>query len=280
MTPDAHVRRSEFCARLKCERERRATPLGVIAETTKVNASLLEALERGDVSRWPKGIYRRSFFRDYVTAIGLPADQHVAEFIELFPDVDDAPLVMRSNGRGHRTPTDPLRLTFAEDPSSWTLRAKTRSQLRLRVVIQQTVAAAADVLVVMALAALLKGWLGGFLPAVGIVACVYYSLFTALYGRSLATLLLTRWSRTSTSVWALASRLEQGARTGARTTELRDLVRQARRGQSMFGEYLSRLSSRPRSAKVERRRDLAAGRRRRADSANNSSVDEISEVLG
>src|SRR5262245_3124470 len=201
MTPDAHVRRSEFCARLKGERERRATPLGVIAETTKVKASLLEALERGDVSRWPKGIYRRSFFRDYVTAIGLPADQHVAEFIELFPDGEDAPLVMRANGRTHRVATDPLRLTFAEDPSSWTLSAKTRSQLRLRVVIQQTVAAAADVLVVMALAALLKGWLGGFLPAIGIVACVYYSLFTALYGRSLAAVLLTRWSRTSTALW-------------------------------------------------------------------------------
>ena len=275
MTPDAHERRSEFCARLKIERERRATPLGFIAETTKVQASLLEALERGDVSRWPKGIYRRSFFRDYVTAIGLPADQHVAEFIELFPDGEDSPLVMRSNGRGHRSAADPLRLTFAEDPS-WPLRAKTHSHLRLRVVIQQTVAAAADVLIVAALAFLLKGWLGGFLPAIGIVACVYYSLFTALYGRSLAALLLTRWSLTSTSMWALASRIEQGTRT----SELRDLVRQARRGKSFFREYLSRLPTPPRSVKAERRRDLAAVRRQRVESANSSSVDEVSGVLG
>jgi helix-turn-helix protein len=276
MTPDTRERRSEFCARLKCERERRATPLGLIAETTKVKASLLEALERGDVSRWPKGIYRRSFFRDYVTAIGLPADQHIAEFVELFPDGDDTPLVIKANGREHRTPADPFRLTFAEDPSSWTLSAKTRSDVRLRVLIQQTVAAAADVVVVLALAALLKTWLGGFLPAVAIVACVYYSAFTALLGRSLATMLLTRWRLTSTSLAALAMRIENEARTPA----LSEIARRTRRGTSVLREYASRLSTPSKSAKAERRRDLAAERRRRAESANSSSVDEISEVLG
>ncbi|HEX5108540.1 MAG TPA: helix-turn-helix domain-containing protein [Vicinamibacterales bacterium] len=277
MTPDTRERRSEFCARLKCERERRATPLGLIAETTKVNASLLEALERGDVSRWPKGIYRRSFFRDYVTAIGLPADQHVAEFIELFPDGDETPHAIKSNGRGHRTPADPFRLTFAEDPSSWTLAAKTRSNVRLRVLIQQTVAATADIVVVVALAALLRTWLGGFLPAVGIIACVYYWVFTALFGRSLATMLLTRWKLKSTSLAALALRIENEARTPA----LSEIARRTRRGTSILREYASRLSSPPHSAKAERRRDLAAVRRRRAESANSSSsVDEISEVLG
>jgi hypothetical protein len=46
---------------------------------------LLTALERGDVSRWPGGIYRRSFIRAYAEAIGLDADEIAREFFENFP---------------------------------------------------------------------------------------------------------------------------------------------------------------------------------------------------
>src|SRR5688572_4147454 len=76
--------RRAFGARLKAERERRDIALSSIADATKVKASLLEELERGDISRWPLGIYRRSFFRDYVMAIGLPVDAITREFAALF----------------------------------------------------------------------------------------------------------------------------------------------------------------------------------------------------
>ncbi len=93
MTPvEASDRRRSFCARLKSERERRGTSLATIAESTKIKASLLEALERGDLSRWPKGLYRRAFFREYVAAIGLPMDQTVSEFAELLSDGEAPPL--------------------------------------------------------------------------------------------------------------------------------------------------------------------------------------------
>ena len=46
-----------FGARLRRERERRHITLTQIAASTKINASLFEALERDDVSRWPNGIF-------------------------------------------------------------------------------------------------------------------------------------------------------------------------------------------------------------------------------
>jgi len=75
-----------FGARLRRERERRHIALASIAENTKISASLFEALERNDVSRWPSGIFRRAFIRSYAAAIGLDADATAKEFLERFPD--------------------------------------------------------------------------------------------------------------------------------------------------------------------------------------------------
>jgi len=75
-----------FGAWLRRERERRAISLRAISDRTKIGAGLLEALERGDVSRWPGGIYRRSFMRSYADMIGLDAELVIANFERLFPD--------------------------------------------------------------------------------------------------------------------------------------------------------------------------------------------------
>src|SRR5262247_1398639 len=75
-----------FGPRLRQERERRQISLTSIAENTKISRSLLEALERDDVSRWPTGIFRRSFVRAYATAIGMDPDDVAKEFAERFPD--------------------------------------------------------------------------------------------------------------------------------------------------------------------------------------------------
>jgi cytoskeletal protein RodZ len=75
-----------FGSRLRYERERRQIALKSIAESTKINIALLEGLERDDVSRWPSGIFRKSFIRSYADAIGLNADAIVREFTELYPD--------------------------------------------------------------------------------------------------------------------------------------------------------------------------------------------------
>jgi cytoskeletal protein RodZ len=75
-----------FGARLRQRREEQGIALGTIAEQTKIKVSLLEALERDDVSHWPSGIFRRAFIRAYAESIGLNPDIVVVEFLELYPD--------------------------------------------------------------------------------------------------------------------------------------------------------------------------------------------------
>lgn len=77
-----------FGAALRRERERRTLSLDTIAKQTKVSAGLLGGLERGDLSRWPAGIFRRAFVRSYVEAVGLDATEVLREFVRLFPDAD------------------------------------------------------------------------------------------------------------------------------------------------------------------------------------------------
>ena len=80
-----------LCVRLRRERERRHIALSSISANTKISAALFESLERGDVSRWPSGIYRRSFIRAYADAIGLDANTIAREFVEQFPDPLEPP---------------------------------------------------------------------------------------------------------------------------------------------------------------------------------------------
>jgi hypothetical protein len=75
-----------FGRRLRYERERRQIALKSIAESTKIGITLLEGLERDDVSRWPSGIFRKSFVKSYADAVGLDSEAIVREFVETHPD--------------------------------------------------------------------------------------------------------------------------------------------------------------------------------------------------
>jgi GAF domain-containing protein len=75
-----------FGARLRVQRERQQVALAAIAQQTKISISLLEGLERDDVSHWPEGIFRRAFVRAYAQAIALEPDAVVREFLTLHPD--------------------------------------------------------------------------------------------------------------------------------------------------------------------------------------------------
>lgn len=77
-------------ARLRERREQRGIDLAAIAEQTKIKASLLQGLERDDVSQWPSGIYRRAYLRSYAQAIGLDPDPILREFVTVHPDPDEA----------------------------------------------------------------------------------------------------------------------------------------------------------------------------------------------
>src|SRR3954466_6914454 len=85
MRSDDSMPEMSLCVRLRLERERRQIPLSSICANTKISATLFEGLERGDVSRWPSGIFRRSFIRAYASAIGLDPDSVAREFLAEFP---------------------------------------------------------------------------------------------------------------------------------------------------------------------------------------------------
>lgn len=71
----------DFSDRLKQARESRGMSLHDIAGVTKISMVALEALERGDLSRLPGGIFSRAFVRSYALAVGLDPERSVAEFL-------------------------------------------------------------------------------------------------------------------------------------------------------------------------------------------------------
>jgi transcriptional regulator with XRE-family HTH domain len=100
-----------FGRRLRSQRERLGISLEAIASSTRIGRPLLADLERGDLSKWPGGIYRRSFVREYAAAIELSPEEVLAELLELFPE-EGAPAVARPPAS---RPGSALRLTFVED---------------------------------------------------------------------------------------------------------------------------------------------------------------------
>lgn len=91
---------AEFGARLRERREAQQIELSAIAEQTKIKRSLLEALERDDLSHWPSGIFRRAWLRSYAKAIGLDPDATVREFLETHPDPEDIPVLTPGSTAG------------------------------------------------------------------------------------------------------------------------------------------------------------------------------------
>jgi transcriptional regulator with XRE-family HTH domain len=160
--------RRNFGRRLRDHRERHQITLDTIATATKIKPSVLAELERGEVSTWPSGIFRRAFVREYATAVGLETESLVNEFVRLFPERDSADRAASS------LPASDLRLTLEVD----------RRELMAARVIRSAVALA-EVGLIVAVAGL-TAWIEatGFWSACAAIALVYYALATAWIGRS------------------------------------------------------------------------------------------------
>ena len=106
-----------FGERLRRQRRQRDLTLTEIAASTKVGASHYAALERGDCSRWPGGVYNRAFVRAYAKAVGLDPDETAADFAECFESTP-APLSIDEMASADRDSTSrpPLRLGMEPDP--------------------------------------------------------------------------------------------------------------------------------------------------------------------
>jgi len=165
---------------LRRERERAGVTLETIATRTKVARTLLEALERNDVSRWPNGIFRRAFVRGYANQVGLDPDYVVALFLRAFPDGSSssqgsAPLdraSARAAGLAATRPESALRLTLAPEVSRW------------QEALARLGAATTDLMAPITLA-LPSGLLGGlslFWVVLAVVAVLYLTVGTLVLG--------------------------------------------------------------------------------------------------
>jgi hypothetical protein len=274
MTPvDASDRRRSFCARLKSERERQGTSLAAIAASTKIKASLLEALERGDLSRWPKGLYRRAFFREYVAAIGMPPEPTISNFVELFTD-GDAPRVSSAAAAPAAEP-DSLRLLFAPEPS-----APTATSTLLDAAARLG-AAAVDICAVLALASIAAAVSTVHVAPVALCVGALFYVATTVTGVSPSFLLWTRVrSRHTTPVTSAAPPVAarplssdvQAPAIGAPAGLIVEALRSSR---TTLHEYVERLSASEMMAGRQRRRDLASVRRQRVEAANRTTADEL-----
>jgi transcriptional regulator with XRE-family HTH domain len=77
--------RDTFGPRLRRERERRGISLETLADRTNVSIELWIGLESNDFSKWPGGLFARSFVRDYARVVGLDPSEIVDDFCRLFP---------------------------------------------------------------------------------------------------------------------------------------------------------------------------------------------------
>lgn len=161
-----------FGARLRTQRERQGISLAAIADSTKIKLSLLDELERGDVSHWPRGLFRRAYLRDYAAAIGASAEPLVAEFVRLFPEEG-----LPSDETAAITEPEPMRLTFPEE----------RQRVSQRAVSSVADAAAELTGVLVAGLAVSFAFSTTILTTCGAVALAYYPLATAITGRTLST---------------------------------------------------------------------------------------------
>jgi hypothetical protein len=174
--------REEFCLALRTARERKGITLTEIANATKIPAYLFAGLERSDLRRWPKGLFRRSFFRDYVRMIGLPVAETCSEFVLLFPDDGGAAVAKPAAAPIEAERADDVRLVL--DPAWHGPRASVLAKL-----LAATIDAGAVILVAVALA-----WVAGMdrPTTIAIVALAYLSIATVLFGESPAKWALSR----------------------------------------------------------------------------------------
>lgn len=128
---------------LKRHREARGISLKAVAERTKIGPAFLIALERGDCSKWPGGIYSRAWIRAYAMAIDHDPEEVASEFSRCFAHTAFA------NGEPVPPPpkppgipkVSPFRLTLEPDPRE-----------RTRLIQRRLAFLVADILIAVAIA--------------------------------------------------------------------------------------------------------------------------------
>jgi transcriptional regulator with XRE-family HTH domain len=181
--------KDSFGLRLRAARERQGVTLQSIARSTKVSVSLWRDMESNDFSKWPSGLFARSYVRDYARLVGLDPEEVVDEFCRHFPNGDrrrgnlvraQAEVIdIRSAYHDDQMPPEGDRREAPGEPQlkPWTFPGGVKGQ--------RVAGALADALVVFT-AAIVVGQLvnGAFLAALAVIAVAYSAAATAIIGRS------------------------------------------------------------------------------------------------
>jgi hypothetical protein len=77
-----------FVTRLRRHRQRARVSIEEIAANLRIRADLIDALERNELSAWPRGLYARAWVRAYALTVGLDPVDTVEEFCRIFPQGD------------------------------------------------------------------------------------------------------------------------------------------------------------------------------------------------
>jgi transcriptional regulator with XRE-family HTH domain len=158
--------------RLRHERERRGISLKQIAHITKIKESQFAELERGDISKWPQGIFRRAHLSAYLSAIGLPCQPILSEFLELFPEESLADHVDQPDADGALVP---------QNAGQATVESRRDSRIAQRLWILTF-----DFAAVCCLASLGAAAAGaGLWACLAVIAIGYFSLGSACFGQSI-----------------------------------------------------------------------------------------------
>ena len=177
--------REGFGPGLRAVRERKGLTLDAIAKSTKINASLLAALERNDLSQWPSGIFRRAFLRSYAHALGIAAEPLLADFQRYFPD-DGTPAPSQSWEGIEAMPLPRLTLATIDESSN---RLRTRA-----------LSAGLELAGVLALGYACSQLTGtGYVITSGALALLYYPVAMCLTGR---TVTRASWRLPAWLAWA------------------------------------------------------------------------------
>jgi transcriptional regulator with XRE-family HTH domain len=182
--------RRAFGERLRRHREKQRVTLEEIAASTKVAASLFAGLEKGDCSRWPGGMYNRSFIRGYASAVRLDPDDIAAEFAEYYtaavetPASAISPTVPRPRASA---PPFALRLKLEVEPEELRRRAARRAILAVLDILAVAVVAG-----IVSLASGVSYW-----SALALFSIAYQVSVRLLSGVSPAERLMARRRRTA-----------------------------------------------------------------------------------
>jgi cytoskeleton protein RodZ len=84
----------DFGAELAQAREQRGITLAELSRRTKIGVDALKAIERGDMTALPGGLYTRGFLRAYAREVGCNPDDIVRRYREKFTDQDLAATAM------------------------------------------------------------------------------------------------------------------------------------------------------------------------------------------